>query len=101
VEVPEAILAQIPDGRKTRMVQVRVTLVVRSPEAEDMVKKHMPLIRNNLLEFLTRTGAKALRTPEGREAMKQGALEEVQKLMKEQSGQTLVDRVLFPSFVMQ
>ena len=43
----------------------------------------------------------ALQTPEGKEALRQASLAEVQKVMQEKIGKPGVEQVLFTDFVMQ
>jgi len=101
VPIPQAILVQITDGRKTRMMQVKITLVVHASDAKDAVMQQMPLVRNNLLMFLSGTNVKEALTAAGKRKLKQGSLKVVQDLLKQQTGKPLVDDLLFVGFVMQ
>lgn len=101
VAVPDPFLVNIMAGKRQRMMQVKVQLMVRSPEAEDAVKTHMPLIRNNLLDFFSTADADEVRTREGRQALKNGALKVTQKVMEDQAGFKAVEMILFTGFVVQ
>ncbi len=101
VSVPEPFLVNIKSGKRTRMMQIKIQFMVRSKEAEDAVKLHMPLIRNNMLDFFSTADANEVRTREGRDALKDGALKTAKKVVKEQVGFDAIEMVLFTGFVVQ
>jgi len=101
IGVAEPFLVNIKSGKRTRMMQIKIQFMVRSKEAEDAVKLHMPLIRNNLLDFFSSADAKEVATREGRSALKDGALKIAQQVVKEQAGFDAVEMILFTGFVIQ
>ncbi|PCJ49987.1 MAG: flagellar basal body-associated protein FliL [Gammaproteobacteria bacterium] len=101
ISIPDPFLVNIKSGKRSRMMQIKVQFLVRSNEAEDLVKQHMPLIRNDMLDFFSLADADEVRTREGRNALKQGALETAQQVMKDQVGYEAIELVLFTGFVVQ
>ena len=101
VTIPDPFRVNIQGGKKGRLMEVRVVLMVRSKEAEDAVKRHIPLMRNNLLDFYSLANAETVLTEEGREALKAGSLERVRQVMQEQVGYDAVEKVLFTGFAVQ
>lgn len=101
VSIPNGILAQLPSGNKMTTLQIQVDMVVRSKDAAEALMKHMPLIENDLLLFFSSADAKELKTVEGKNNLRQGALKIVQKIMQEKTGKPGVEKVLFSGFVMQ
>lgn len=87
-------------GRQ-RFVQVSLSVMTRKGSIVDAMQKHMPLIRNNLLMVFSAQEFEMLRTPEGKEALRQVVLEELQKILTEETGEPGVEQVLFTNFVMQ
>lgn len=87
-------------GRQ-RFVQVSLSVMTRKGAIVDAMQKHMPLIRNNLLMVFSAQEFEMLRTPEGKEALRQVVLEELQKILTEETGEPGVEQVLFTNFVMQ
>lgn len=87
-------------GRQ-RFVQVSLSVMTRKGSVVDAMQKHMPLIRNNLLMVFSAQEFEMLRTPEGKEALRQVVLEELQKILTEETGEPGVEQVLFTNFVMQ
>lgn len=88
------------NGRQ-RYVQVSLSVMTRKGSVVDTMQKHMPMIRNNLLMAFSAQDFEALRTPEGKETLRQVVLEELQKILMEETGEPGVEQVLFTNFVMQ
>ena len=107
-------------GRQ-RYVQISLTVMTREPAAIDLINTHMPLVRNNLVMVLGAQDFETLRTTEGKEMLRQTMLEEIQKVLMEESGGApaaagaeggdtglmagsgvpVIEQVLFTNFVMQ
>jgi flagellar FliL protein len=88
-----------PDS--SRYLQVTVEVMTRDAKALDDLKLHMPAVRNNLLMLFGQKTAADLSGRDGREALRQLALTEVQKVMREETGDDSVDALYFTSFVTQ
>ncbi len=101
VGVPNAITANLSGAKKSRTVQVKMSFMVRSDEAKENVKLHMPQLKNDVLMLVSQKNADELKTPEGRIKLQQEALETVQKTMTTLVNAPTVEKVLFVSFVMQ
>ena len=67
----------------------------------DQVKEHGPAIRNGLVMLFSSQDPVTLNTRDGKEALRKQSLDEINKVLKEQSGLTGVENVYFTSFVMQ
>jgi len=87
-------------GRQ-RYVQMSMSIMTRNAAAIDTINTHMPLVRNNLVMVLGSQDFEMLCTPEGKEALRQSVLEEIQKILTEEMGEPAVEQVLFTNFVMQ
>lgn len=100
------------NGRQ-RYLQAAITLLYRDPLLEELLKLHMPAIRNGLVMLLSAKNFEELQTNEGKEILREEALEIIRnQLQKEQealvtSGKSEevspanVEQVLFTNFVMQ
>ena len=100
------------NGRQ-RYLQAAITLMYRDPTLEQLLKLHMPAIRNGLVMLLSAKSFDELQTNEGKEILRAEALGIIQsQLKKEQealaaSGKSEevptanVEQVLFTNFVMQ
>lgn len=89
------------DGSRARFLQITLDAVTHQQQMLDEIKKHMPVIRNNLVMLFSSQKYKDLITSAGKERLRAEALRAIQKVMKQQTGKTVVDNVYFTSFVMQ
>ncbi|TQV84181.1 flagellar basal body-associated protein FliL [Exilibacterium tricleocarpae] len=87
-------------GRQ-RFLQVEVTLMARENEVVEAIELHMPMIRNSLVLLLGGQVYEDLQTAEGKELLRQQALEELQGLLQQEIDQPGIEQVLFTNFVMQ
>ncbi|PCJ29663.1 MAG: flagellar basal body-associated protein FliL [Moraxellaceae bacterium] len=87
-------------GRQ-RYVQINLAIMTRSEQVVGALKKHMPLVRNNLVQIFGAQEFDELRTPDGKEVMRQMALEDLQKIVVDEIGEEGIEQVLFTNFVMQ
>jgi flagellar FliL protein len=86
---------------KARFLQVTVEVLAYSDEVIDQVKQHTAVIRNNLLMLFSSQDAQHLSTRDGKEALRQEVLTEIQNILEEQTGAPGVEQAYFTSFVMQ
>lgn len=88
-------------GSQARFLQVTLDAVTHDKAVIDELKKHMPVIRNNLVMLFSSQTYKQLITADGKERLRAEALKAIQQVMKKQTGKKAVDNVYFTSFVMQ
>lgn len=96
-----AFVVNFKDNGRTRFLQVSMEVMARDPVVIEDIKAHMPLIRNNLLLLLTNQKAEDLHTAEGREKIRAAALEEIKRVLGEETGRINVEGLYFTSFVTQ
>lgn len=101
------------NGRQ-RYLQAAITLLYRDPVLEELLKLHMPAIRNGLVMLLSGKNFEELQTNEGKEILKTEALDIINNQLKkeqevlaekseddEKPKVSTVEQVLFTNFVMQ
>jgi len=88
-------------GGGARLLQISISTLTYDAEVVEAVKKHTPMIRNNLLLLLSAKKPTELKTPEGKESLRQEVLESVQKVIEDQLGKKGVEQVFFTALVMQ
>ncbi|MFP5507335.1 MAG: flagellar basal body-associated protein FliL [Gammaproteobacteria bacterium] len=84
-----------------RFMQVTLQVAARDALVIERVKEHTPAIRNGLVMLYSSQDPIVLNTRAGKEALLQQSLEEINKVLKQQSGSAGVENVYFTSFVMQ
>lgn len=101
VELGEPFVINFVEGAQIRYLQVKIEAMTRDPVVADAVKTHLPQIRNNLVLMFSNLDYASLSTAEGKQKIRDQALVEIQKILKEETGNTGAEAVYFTSFVMQ
>ena len=101
VAMPRPFVFNVPGSGRDRLVQIKVQLLVRGSDNEELAKTHIPLIEGTLLQAFSMSNADDLITEAGKIELREQAVTEVQKALKEIEGRDVVERVLFTGFVMQ
>jgi len=85
-----------------RFLQVTVQVMSRDPATVDLIKANDPVVRNDLLLLLGNQQYETISSREGKEDLRQAALEAVRKVVTNAGGKAeRVEAVYFTSFVMQ
>ena len=100
-DMSKAFIVNFPKGSEARLIQVSVSLLVKGEEAVEALKKHEPMIRNNLLMLISAKGTKNLKTKEGKEELRADMLKEIGEVMEKMAGKNKVKDLFFTAFVMQ
>lgn len=101
IELKPAFTSNFYVNGRARLLQLHVSLVVRNDATEEAITLHLPLIRHNLLDLISRRDFSELRTAEGREDLRAALLVSVQQTVELETGNVGVEDVLFTHFVMQ
>lgn len=86
-------------ANKIRYLKADVTLKIQDGATAEAVRRHQPYIRNNLVMLFSRQSEESLQSPEGRQHLKEEALQEVINALQAESEPTEVQEVLFTSFI--
>lgn len=87
-------------GRQ-RFLQADVSLMVREDDVVAAIEEHSTMLQHGLLMLFSGQDYTELQTAEGKELLRQSALQEVQRLLEQEIGKAGVEQVLFTNFVMQ
>ncbi len=87
-------------GRQ-RFLQADVSLMVRENDVVAAIEQHSTMLQHSLLMLFSAQDYSELQTPEGKELLRQLALEEMQTRLQQEMGKPGVEQVLFTNFVMQ
>ena len=101
VAMPRPFVLNVPGAGRDRLVEIKVQLMVRGSENEEVAKSHIPLIEGTLLQVFSSSNADDLVTEAGKLALREQAASAVQTKLEEIAGQQIVEEVLFTGFVMQ
>ncbi len=101
VPVKPAFVVNYGGPGKLKYFKLEISLRVQDTSASNAARHHMPLIRDYLVKlFSSRTDAD-VDTLEGKERLRQSALEGIQKLLLEEDGEQGVTDLFFNNFVVQ
>ena len=101
VAMPRPFVFNVVDGKRDRLVQIKVQLLVRGIEHATLAKKHTPLLEGTLVRVFSEASVEKLRSPEGKEALRVDAVVEMNASIKKLENVEIIDRVLFTGFVLQ
>lgn len=97
---PEMVINFPGDGHP-RYMQLSLTAVTHDEKALPALELHAPAIRNDLLMRFSGLDAGPLANREGKEQLREQALETVRRIMLQRHGKEIVEDVYFTRFVMQ
>jgi flagellar FliL protein len=101
VDLEPSFTLNYGDLNRTRYLQAAITLRVRDQAAALEVTAHSDAIRHAVIMLFSRQPVDSIRSTEGRDQILEQALRDLQNLMIEETGEGLIDRVLFTSWVVQ
>ncbi|MCE2595551.1 flagellar basal body-associated protein FliL [Motilimonas cestriensis] len=101
VGMPRAFVFNVAGDGRDRLVQIKVQLMVRGVDNENLTKLHIPLIEGTLLSVFSAATEDELRSESGKSELRKKSLQEVQKAMNEVASAPTVEAVLFTGFVLQ
>ncbi len=101
ISLDPAFVVNFAEGSRARFLQVTVDVMTRNNQVEQHIRTHMPVIRNNLVLLFSSQTYEAVSTLEGKEALREEALNVIQKILEEETGDPGIEAVYFTSFVMQ
>ena len=101
VAMPRPFVLNVPGAGRDRLVELKVQLMVRGSDSEEIAKSHIPLIEGTLLQVFSSSNADDLVTEAGKISLREQSVKDVQAKMQEIAGADIVEEVLFTGFVMQ
>jgi flagellar FliL protein len=100
-EMGKPLTVNFPKGSSVQLAQIALAFRVAGEETLEALKKHEPMIRNNLLMLISAQQAENLITREEKEKLRAAMLNEVTSVLKKMAGKSQVKELFFTSFVMQ
>lgn len=96
-----AFVVNFADKTGLRYLQITMEVLVSDPLVIEEIKKHAPIIRNNIVLLLSSMTYDVISTREGKQKIRTDVLKEIQKVLQEKIGEPGVEAVYFTSFVVQ
>jgi flagellar FliL protein len=97
-----AFVVNFKSNPDARLLQIGLSVASKNQAVIDAVKKHSPMIRNNVLLLLSGQEPATLKTAEGKEALRAKLLEEIRAVVAKQTGYNGgIEEIFFTGFIMQ
>jgi len=101
VAMPRPFVFNVMDGRRDRLVQIKVQLMVRGDNNATLARKHTPLLEGTLVRVFGAATVEQLRTPTGKKQLRDFALIALNEATVKVENKALISAVLFTGFVLQ
>ncbi len=86
---------------KARYMQIGLEVATTSNKALAAVKKHLPVIRNEIVLLLSGQKYQEMVTPDGKEQLRAELIETINNVLKQHKVKKGIENIYFTSFVMQ
>ena len=97
-----AFVVNFKGNPEVRVVQIEMTVASTEKVILDALKKHSPMLRNNVLMLISAQDPASFKTVEGKETLRTKIKEEIKKLIIQEIDKKVgVDELYFTGFVMQ
>ncbi|MFK8019065.1 MAG: flagellar basal body-associated FliL family protein [Pseudomonadales bacterium] len=101
VELHPAFVTNYGSGERLHYLKVEISVRVESMGDAEIVERHLPYIRNDLVLLLSQQTSEAVNSHEGRQKLRAEALAAVKNVIKTEENKDLVTDLLFNNFVVQ
>jgi flagellar FliL protein len=102
VDLKPAFVVNYGGVGRLRYLKADIALRVgNGDKGSSSVRQHMPYIRHALVMLMSRASEEDLSSMEGRELLRQNALEAVREVLLKEEGEHAVEDLLFNSFIVQ
>ncbi len=101
VAMPRPFVFNVQDGKRDRLVQIKVQLMVRGSKNAELAKKHIPLLEGTLVRVFGAATVEQLRSPAGKGQLRIYSLEALNEATSRVENKALIHSVLFTGFVLQ
>ncbi|MDE1337846.1 flagellar basal body-associated protein FliL [Vibrio aestuarianus] len=101
VNIPQPFVFNVTGDKRDRLVQIKVQLMVRGSENENLARYHSPLVESSLLATFASATVEQLRSATGRVELRDKATDDIKSALTKAVGKPVIEKVLFTDFVIQ
>ena len=101
VEIEPVIVTNFlrPKGKKPGFVQLQAQITVHSTVAADAVEKHMPLIRDTIIDFLSFTEEEVIKDVTQRRQLRENLSAKIKKTLEDVLGNAYAEDLVITHFM--
>jgi len=96
---PDIITNYISSGKKVGFVRITMEVMVKSADHIEIIEHHAPLIRATVVEILGEQTEMKIKSASGKFEIRELCLNAINRLLKEETGQELAERLLFTKYI--
>ncbi len=97
---PDIITNYISETNKIGFISVSIEFMLADKKKLAVIEKHEPLIRDKIISLLGQQSPQHLRSLTGREEVRKMIQNEVNSLLKQESGETVIENLLFTKYIL-
>lgn len=97
---PDIITNYVSETNKIGFISVSVEFMLADDDSLDVIEKHEPLIRDKIISLLGQQSPQHLRSLTGREDVRKLIQNEVNSLLKQESGAAVIENLLFTKYLL-
>lgn len=99
---PDIVTNYVSENRRSLgYLRVSVELMLPNKELLKTIEYHEPLILDTIISILSKQPEQRVKSLSGREEIRLQMLEQLQTVMKRETGQTIVQDILFTKYLYQ
>lgn len=96
---PQIITNYIATKKKLGYVRLTVELMVPEPDDLEIVEHHSPLLRDAIIDIIGKQPEAKIKSIKGRTEIRKMCEERVRGLLKQETGQEIIKRLLFTQWL--
>ena len=96
---PDIITNYASNKRKIGFVRITAELMITDVANVAIVEHHSPLLRDAIIDVLIRQPEQKVKSMTGREEIRLKILDKLQELLKKETGQAIVQDILFTKYL--
>lgn len=97
---PDIITNYISETNKIGFISVSIEFMLADKKKLTVIEKHEPLIRDKIISLLGQQSPQHLRSLTGREEVRKMIQNEVNSLLKQESGEAVIENLLFTKYIL-
>lgn len=96
---PDIITNYINNKKKFGYIRVTVELMLADVDNLDVVEHHSPLLRDAIVDILTKESEEKIKSLTGREEIRRKCVDKLKELLKQETGQEIIKDIFFTKYL--
>ncbi|WP_268967896.1 flagellar basal body-associated FliL family protein [Veronia nyctiphanis] len=98
---PEITTNYITPGKKVGFINIKVQLMLEDPTLEATVAYHQGLLRDALIDIISKEPEATIKSMSGRQAIREKCLARLNELLEAETQQVIIKDLLFTKYLYQ